>query len=168
MVPKRPCRVCRKWFQPNPRAGNRQKVCSEPACQRERHRRNCAAWRQHNPDYDRGNRLRERLKIEEESGPTVAAETESEGAEGPTASETESRAQARPRANVAGSNRPRVRIDWNLARDLVGLELSVLIMELSEVLVDRVQDAVMRELLVSNGKFARHGRPRRRDGFAET
>lgn len=58
---KRPCRVCRKWFLPNPRAGNRQRTCSQPACQRERHRRACSDWHRRNLDYDRENRLRARL-----------------------------------------------------------------------------------------------------------
>jgi hypothetical protein len=41
---KRPCRICAKWFMPNPRIGNRQKVCHDPACQREWHRKNCQQW----------------------------------------------------------------------------------------------------------------------------
>lgn len=36
------CSICRRWFTPKPRAGTRQRVCSETQCQRERHRRNCA------------------------------------------------------------------------------------------------------------------------------
>lgn len=58
---KRPCNICRKWFLPNPRAGDRQRTCSEPACQRERHRRACSDWHRRNSDYDRENRLRARL-----------------------------------------------------------------------------------------------------------
>jgi len=61
MVRKRPCRVCGKWFLPKPRAGNRQKVCSDPACQRERHRRSCVQWHEKNPDYDKERRLAERV-----------------------------------------------------------------------------------------------------------
>ena len=60
MRKKRPCRVCRRWFLPSPRAGSRQTVCSDPECQRERHRRSCSAWRRENPDSDRDRRLRER------------------------------------------------------------------------------------------------------------
>jgi len=59
---KKPCRVCRKWFEPHPRAGRRQTVCSKPECQRERNRRACARWREANPDYDRDRRLRERIE----------------------------------------------------------------------------------------------------------
>ena len=35
MLRKRPCRICRRWFQPHARAGERQRVCSEAACQRD-------------------------------------------------------------------------------------------------------------------------------------
>ena len=58
---KRPCRICRRWFEPHPRAGDRQHVCSDEACQRERHRRSDRAWHARNPDYDRKRRLARRL-----------------------------------------------------------------------------------------------------------
>ena len=57
MARKRPCRICRCWFLPHPRAGPRQQVCSRPECQRERHRRACADWRRRNPDYDAEDRV---------------------------------------------------------------------------------------------------------------
>lgn len=41
-------------------------MCSEQECQRERHRRSCAQWRARNPDYDREDRLRRRLRVEAE------------------------------------------------------------------------------------------------------
>lgn len=67
MAPKkRPCKICRRWFEPHPRAGDRQRVCSKPACQQERHRRADRAWHGRNPDYDRKRRLRERLGDEPE------------------------------------------------------------------------------------------------------
>ena len=65
----RPCSICRRWYRPHPRQGARQRVCSTPACQRERHRRACAQWRERNPDYDREARLQKRLHI----GPAAAA-----------------------------------------------------------------------------------------------
>ncbi len=58
---KRPCRICRRWFLPHPRSGDRQRVCSGEGCQRERHRQACADWHARNPDYDREGRLRRRL-----------------------------------------------------------------------------------------------------------
>ena len=64
MVRKRPCSICRKWFEPHPRAGPRQHTCSRPECQRERHRRSCRSWHRRNPDYDRESRLRVRVAAE--------------------------------------------------------------------------------------------------------
>ena len=71
MARKRPCRICRRWFRPHPRAGDRQRICSSPDCQRERHRRACATWRRQHPDYDREDRLRRRLQVPEKA--TAAA-----------------------------------------------------------------------------------------------
>jgi len=53
MARKRPCRFCRRWFRPDPRLGTRQYACSRAECQRERHRRNCAAHRLRDPDFTR-------------------------------------------------------------------------------------------------------------------
>ena len=63
-VRERPCRVCRKWFQPHPRAGDRQRVCGAETCQRERHRRSCREWHKAHPDYDRSERVRKRFRPE--------------------------------------------------------------------------------------------------------
>lgn len=59
---KRPCRICRRWFRPHPRAGKRQRVCGAEACQRERHRRACRAWRERERDAERDDRLARTLK----------------------------------------------------------------------------------------------------------
>jgi len=56
---KRPCQICSRWFTPHPRAGDRQRVCSAPACQRERHRRADRDWHARHPDYDKKRRLQE-------------------------------------------------------------------------------------------------------------
>lgn len=61
MANKRPCRICRHWFEAHRRAGERQKVCGHPACQRERHRRSCRAWRDREAAADRTERLRRRV-----------------------------------------------------------------------------------------------------------
>ena len=61
MAKKRPCRICRKWFEVDVRAGGRQRVCSTEECQRERHRQACAAWHERHPDYDKAERLRRKV-----------------------------------------------------------------------------------------------------------
>lgn len=63
---KRPCRICRHWFRPHPRAGDRQHVCSRVDCQRERHRRACQRWHQREAPAERAHRLRRRLRADVE------------------------------------------------------------------------------------------------------
>lgn len=72
MVRKRPCCICRRWFRPHPRAGDRQRACSAPACQAERRRRAVAAWRRRYPEHDRDDRLRRRLQAEPGSAGAAA------------------------------------------------------------------------------------------------
>ena len=83
---KRPCKICRKWFRPDPRSKGEQKVCGDPACQRERNRRACRAWRKKNPTYDRVRRAHERLarSDKDESEETPILEPIQAVREGPT------------------------------------------------------------------------------------
>ena len=59
---KRPCRVCRKWYRPDPRLGNRQRTCGEEDCKQEWNRRLCAGRRRREKMNDRENRVRDRLQ----------------------------------------------------------------------------------------------------------
>ena len=115
---KRPCRICRKWFAPHPRAGDRQHVCGDPRCQRERNRRACASWRRRYPDYDREDRLRRRL----------VREAESKGPPG------------------LGAD-PMRRIDWQAARNAVGLQVAVAIEETGKVLHAWARNAVRSQVI---------------------
>jgi len=116
MIKKRPCRICGKWFQPHSRAGNRQKVCSDPRCQRERHRRSCARWHSRNPDYDREQRLRDLVTI------------------------TPAKEPGRKKLFA-----PMDEIRWDAVRDAVGLETAVIIEETGKVLHRWARDAVFAE-----------------------
>lgn len=53
---KRPCSICRKWFQPDVRQKGRQKTCS-PDCKKELHRRHCEKWNKKNKEYPKNNYL---------------------------------------------------------------------------------------------------------------
>jgi len=55
MMRRRRCLVCHTLFEADARVGKRQTTCSAAICQRERHRHNCADWRE-----------RERSAVEEE------------------------------------------------------------------------------------------------------
>ena len=59
---KRPCRICGRWFTPNPRLKDRQKTCADPHCKREWHRKKCAQWNKSNPDYFKSNYLQKKLE----------------------------------------------------------------------------------------------------------
>ena len=60
---KRPCRICKKWFFPDPRLGDRQKTCGTPECQRQWHIRKCAEWNLKNRFCARESYLRGRLEL---------------------------------------------------------------------------------------------------------
>jgi hypothetical protein len=136
MLRRRRCRVCGRWFYPHPRAGGRQHVCSDKACQAERHRRNCSTWHQGNPGYDRERRLLQKLQ-----------------------------AKAPPEEGVAGvlGVDPLAKIDWDVARDAVGLEPAVIIEEIGKVLVGYTRDAVHSKPLAITGKSPEVPVPAARD-----
>ena len=134
MAARRPCRICKHWFHPDPRVGDRQRACGRAECQRERHRRSCVEWHQRNPTYDRETRLRRRLV----TAPPPAGSVP-------------------PRVDVD----PLGAIDWEVARDEIGLEMSVVVEETARVLVRWTRDAMPRSSHVvarSSGDDARAGR----------
>jgi hypothetical protein len=59
---KRPCRICKKWFLPNPRLGDRQKTCGTTECQQQWHTRKCTEWNRKNRSYFQENYLKRRLE----------------------------------------------------------------------------------------------------------
>lgn len=59
---KRPCRICRRWFTPHPRLGDRQRTCGDPHCKKEWHRKKCAEWNRENVEYFRSNYLHKKLE----------------------------------------------------------------------------------------------------------
>ena len=58
---KRPCRICGKWFSPDPRVGERQKTCGSKGCQRKWHTKKCSEWNRAHPQYFREIYLSKRL-----------------------------------------------------------------------------------------------------------
>ena len=108
MARPRCCRSCRKWFRPHPKDVDRQEYCSDPACQRERHRRACADWRRRNPHYDRQDRVRERL------------------------------VKDAPPDRID----PLRGIDWEAARDEVGVEVASLVEEAGKLIFQWARDDI--------------------------
>jgi hypothetical protein len=74
-------------------------------------------------------------------------------------------AKAPPVEGVAGALGvdPLAKIDWEVARDAVGLEASVIIEEISQVLVGYTRDAVRSKPLVITGKSPEVPGPAARD-----
>jgi hypothetical protein len=68
VLKKRPCRICRRWFMPNPRVKDRQMTCGDPDCMDEWHRRKCREWNRKNSDYFRANYLQKKLSAACRSG----------------------------------------------------------------------------------------------------
>lgn len=58
---KRPCRICRKWFTPDPRIGDRQKTCGDHECMRKWHTKKCAEWNRNNRKCAQENYLHDKL-----------------------------------------------------------------------------------------------------------
>jgi len=59
---KRPCRVCKRWFKPDARLGDRQRTCGDASCKREWHRRKCAEWNEKNSEYAKANALHRKIE----------------------------------------------------------------------------------------------------------
>lgn len=57
---KRPCTICRRWFRPDPRVGDRQRACHKPECQAARRQKTQAQWRLRNPGYAVAYRIQQR------------------------------------------------------------------------------------------------------------
>ena len=129
----RPCRVCRRWFRPHPRAGDRQKVCSAAACQRERHRRNCASWRSGEREPIRRDRVKRAI--------IKPAEEVSEGCLTPI----------------------HERVRWDAVRDSVGLHVAVITEEIVKLIESVPRDAVSPQVFELAEEFHKHGSASVRD-----
>ena len=67
LIRKAPCRICGKWFTPNPRLGKRQKTCGDPDCKKKWHTRKCAEWNKKNPEYFKANYLSKKITAAQKS-----------------------------------------------------------------------------------------------------
>jgi hypothetical protein len=71
MATTRPCAICRRWFEVDPRVGKRHRVCGREACPASRNKRACAKWRAEHPDEVKATRLRKKLPKQEPDPPEV-------------------------------------------------------------------------------------------------
>ena len=130
---KRPCRICRRWFSPDPRLKDRQMTCGEEACKREWHRRKCAEWNRENSELIKRERLAYKLKavaagnrqakLTDESHPSPAS------------------LQSAPRTEHLSP----------FAQEVIAAQLAVMIEYLLRHLVRRVQEVMRRQVMVNTG-----------------
>ena len=134
MTRKRPCRKCGKWFQPTPRAGQRQRTCCHEKCQRARHQRACADGRARHPDYDVERRLRERVRAREVVGEPLQRD--------PMAEVVWDVARDAVGVEVAVIVEETGKVLAGWARDAVHAKASEIMRQIGKVLPDRAQDAI--------------------------
>jgi hypothetical protein len=119
----KPCSVCGKWFEPHPRVGKRQKTCGRKSCQAELHQRARRSWRDAHPDWDREERIRRRIRKDDDEVPERAR-------------------QADPMRQMA----------WMDAREVVGLEVAVIVEEASQMLLRWTREVVFFQPLEIRGE----------------
>lgn len=165
MVRRRPCRICRRWFDPHPRVGERQRVCSDPSCQRERHRRSCEESRRKKPGGRREERLRGRLRGEagERAGPGRETKSRTE----PVASRPGGGAgRASTAAEIEGARVALGELRLAGLRDVVPLEVYVILDEILRLLGRLGRDVVVAQSMKIQGEFGGHAGAGRRDEIA--
>lgn len=58
----KPCSICRRWFTPNPKVGQRQRTCGSKACKSEQKKHTQAKWSKRNPSYWVERRLQKQIE----------------------------------------------------------------------------------------------------------
>ena len=127
---KRPCRICRRWFAPDPRLKDRQKTCGDTACMREWHRRKCKQWNEDNSAYFKANCLH--LKLEAAKG-QVESPVCGNGEQG----------RSKPAGGHRGVLPPEV------VQEVMGAQAFVIIEYLAQQLLRRFQEVIRRQVSVN-------------------
>jgi hypothetical protein len=162
MHKKRPCSMCRRWFVPDPRVGDRQRTCGAAECQRERHRQADRKWHKQHPDYDQARRLLKQLAQAQPPGQSSPAPQPSAQSSVPPRPSEQSSALPRP-SEESGSLRypkkpPLSGFPWDLAQDVMGAQATVIIAGVAGVLVHHVQEEIRGQVPEVTPKLGRHGR----------
>ncbi len=126
---KRPCSCCRKWFDPDPRVGERQRACSAEECQRERRAQTQAAWRAGRPDYSYERLLAERVVDQR---------------------------KAKRDLEPLPVRRPLDRLPWQHAVDEMGFKAADFLGVFGRVLVRSAKDEMRAQLADLAGKYQGH------------
>jgi hypothetical protein len=125
---KRPCSICRRWFQPDRRVGSRQRACNRAECQADRRRGTQANWRRRNPEYYHERRLQERAERARAADEAASNPKKAKGVEPPRRPEP---------LRLGGVLRA---VPWAFAQDEIGVQTTDLIAAVAKVLLKAAQD----------------------------
>lgn len=130
---KRPCRICRKWFTPNPRAGDRQKTCGNPECKQKWHKKKCAEWNSQNSKCAQESYLHNKLieKISQSAGIEQQSTATTNSKPSPAVAKT---------ANF-------LKLPRALIQEVIGAQHLVIIEYVSQQLLRAVQEELRSQLL---------------------
>jgi hypothetical protein len=134
---KRPCRICRRWFLPDPRLKGRQMTCGDAHCKRQWHRKKCQEWNLKNKDYFRSNYLHKKLDAlsrDEQATQTLPPESTT---------------------LVPLKSRLNSGLPLTYVQEVIGIKHLIIIEYLSQLLVRRFQEALRGQPTVTIGKLSR-------------
>ena len=116
---KRPCRICRKWFHPDPRVGPRQRACRNPDCRKKWRAKTQAGWLSHQPEYFIERRLRLRSLAAREAAEASEKREKAVREKGKVPEVTEAELRRPPPLRFSGVLG---RLPWDLAQDEIGVQ----------------------------------------------
>lgn len=125
---KRPCRICRKWFMPNPRVGERQKTCGDEECMKKWHARKCAEWNRKNRSCTQENYWSTRLAL---------AIDEKEGTKGTSVAATLTKSHI-----SVSSPAPFPQLPRSIIQEVIGVQQFVIIEYVARQLFKSVQEVI--------------------------
>lgn len=130
---KRPCRICRKWFTPNPRVGDRQKTCGDHECMRKWHARKCAEWNKNNRKCAQENYFHDKL--------TFAVSQNDDDMKSSVAGAT-------AKSSAFGSSVAQLpRLPRSLIQEVIGVQHLVIIEYVTQQLFVAVQEVINRQVI---------------------
>ncbi|MDA3834655.1 MAG: hypothetical protein PF495_14820 [Spirochaetales bacterium] len=130
---KRPCRICRKWFRPDPRVEDRQRTCGDHECKRKWHAKKCAEWNRKNRTYAQENYLHEKLAL---------AVSQSDERKKPSAAGATANAPVFVSHPASFPQLPR-----SLIEEVIGVQQLVIIEYVGQQLFRSVQEVIKRQLV---------------------
>ncbi|MCP3892849.1 MAG: hypothetical protein GY702_28830 [Desulfobulbaceae bacterium] len=122
-IKKRPCKICRKWFVPNPRLGVRQKTCGAEECKAKWHAKKCTQWNRQNREYFQTNHLNKKLQASQDQ--EVSSENPSSQAQ-----------------NIGKSPQ----LPRGVIQEVIGVQQFVIIEYIAQLLSRRVQEVMRRQV----------------------